>query len=340
MRDPRGDQNCRWFRSLTLCALAAFPVAKPMTARPRSGMLRFATPRRSFACGSAMAESELTANARRRRNRAGQWGSGRNPRTRKACRRSLGNMERNRCWHRGSGCGTGFGRVLKTSCSASVWIVQRKVEGLVVSSMQKIRILAVDDHALLRKGIAALINAEPDMELVAEASNGEEAISEFRKHRPDVTLMDLHLPTMSGIECITAIRSYSPKARIVVLTTYPGDVHVLRALKAGAMGYQLKSQVNADLPGVIRAIHAGQKRISPEIANELAEHSAEDNLSPREMEVLRLVAAGNANKEIASTLVIAEDTVKCHVTNILVKLHAKDRTHAVTIALRRGIIRI
>jgi DNA-binding NarL/FixJ family response regulator len=208
------------------------------------------------------------------------------------------------------------------------------------NDVRKIRILAVDDHALLRKGIAALINAEPDMELVAEASTGHEAIFEFKTHRPDVTLMDLQMAEMSGIECIIAIRSDFPHARVIVLTTYPGDVQVLRALKAGARGYLLKGQVNRDLPDAIRAVHAGQKQIPPELAVELAEHTAEDDLSPREIEVLRLIAAGNANKEIASKLLIAEETVKSHVANILGKLHANDRTHAVTTALKRGVIRL
>jgi DNA-binding NarL/FixJ family response regulator len=208
------------------------------------------------------------------------------------------------------------------------------------SDTRKIRILAVDDHALLRKGIAALINAEPDINLVAEAANGQEAIAEFKKHQPDVTLMDLQMPEMSGIECIIAIRSDFPNARIIVLTTYPRDVEVLRALKAGARGYLLKGQVNKDLAEVIRAVHAGQKRIPPEIAIELAEHTSDDDLSSREMEVLQLIAAGNGNKEIATTLLIAEETVKSHITNILAKLHANDRTHAVTIALKRGVIRL
>ena len=159
------------------------------------------------------------------------------------------------------------------------------------SDLREIRILTVDDHALLRKGIGVLIRAEPDMKLVAEASNGQEAIAEFKKHRPDITLMDLQMPEMSGIECLIAIRSDFPNARIIVLTTYPGDVQALRALKAGARGYLLKGQVNRDLPEVIRAVHAGQKRIPPEIAIELAEHTAEDDLSSREIEVLRLIAA-------------------------------------------------
>jgi DNA-binding NarL/FixJ family response regulator len=208
------------------------------------------------------------------------------------------------------------------------------------SDVAEIRILAVDDHPLLRKGIAELINAEPDMKLVAEASNGQDALAEFKKHRPDITLMDLQLPEMSGIECIIAIRSDSPDARIIVLTTYPGDVQVLRAPKAGARGFLLKGQANNDLPEVIRAVHSGQKRIPPEIALELAQHIAEDDLSSREIEVLRLVAAGTANKEIARQLCIARKTVNNHVTNILVKLHANDRTHAVTTALKRGIIKL
>ena len=203
-----------------------------------------------------------------------------------------------------------------------------------------IRILTVDDHALLRKGIAALVNVEPDMKLVAEASTGEEAIKEFKKHRPDITLMDLQMPEMSGIEAIIAICSDFPNARIIVLTTYPGDVQVVRALKSGARGYLLKAHLNRELLEAIRAVHAGQKRIPQEIAAELAEHTGEDDLTSREIDVLRLVAAGNANKEIAGQLSIAEETVKNHVSNILAKLHAKDRTHAVTTALKRGIIQL
>ena len=203
-----------------------------------------------------------------------------------------------------------------------------------------IRILTADDHALLRKGIAALVNVESDMKLVAEASTGEEAVKEFKKHRPDITLMDLQMPDMSGIEAIIAIRGDFPNARIIVLTTYPGDVQVVRALKAGARAYLLKSHINRELLDAIRAVHAGQKRIPPEVAAELAEHMGEDELTSREIDVLRLVAAGNANKEIAAQLSIAEETVKNHVSNILAKLHAKDRTHAVTTALKRGIIQL
>jgi DNA-binding NarL/FixJ family response regulator len=198
----------------------------------------------------------------------------------------------------------------------------------------------VDDHALLREGIAALVNAESDMKLVAEASNGQDAIEKFRLHRPDVTLMDLQMPALNGIEAIIGIRSEFRDARIIVLTTYAGDVQVLRALKAGARGYILKGHVRRELLDTIRAVHAGQKRIPPEVAAELVEHAAEDALSARETEVLRLIAAGNANKEIAGRLSIAEETVKSHVTNILAKLGANDRTHAVTLALKRGIIEL
>jgi DNA-binding NarL/FixJ family response regulator len=203
-----------------------------------------------------------------------------------------------------------------------------------------IRILAVDDHALLRRGIAALLNAESDMKLVAEAVSGEEAIQQFKKHRPDVTLMDLQMTGMSGIEAIIAIRSDFPQARIVVLTTYLNDVQVVRALKAGARAYVLKGHVDQDLSEVIRAVHAGHKRIPPEVAAELAEHTDEDDLTSREIEVLRLIAAGNANKEIAGRLSLAEDTVKSHVAKILAKLHANDRTHAVTTAVKRGFLEL
>jgi DNA-binding NarL/FixJ family response regulator len=201
-----------------------------------------------------------------------------------------------------------------------------------------IQILVVDDHPLLREGIAALINGQPDMKLVAEASNGQEAVAQYRLHRPDVTLMDLQMPTMSGIETIIAIRAESPNARIIVLTTYGGDVQVVRALKAGARGYVLKGHVHKALLDTIRAVHAGQKRMSPEVAAELADHSGEEELTAREIAVLRLIGVGNSNKEIAAQLGISDETVKSHVTNILEKLGANDRTHAVTTALRRGII--
>jgi DNA-binding NarL/FixJ family response regulator len=201
-----------------------------------------------------------------------------------------------------------------------------------------IRILTVDDHALLRNGIAGLVNAEPDMKMIAEAATGVEAIKQFRQHLPDITLMDLQMPDMTGIEAIIGIRADYPAARIIVLTTYSGDVQVVRALKAGARGFLLKGRVNRELLDVIRAVHAGQKRIPPEIATELAEHAGEEDLSVRELEVLGLIARGNANKEIAARLAISEETVKSHVTKILAKLRANDRTHAVTIGLKRGVI--
>jgi len=201
-----------------------------------------------------------------------------------------------------------------------------------------IRILAVDDHTILREGIAALVNAESDMKLVAEASNGLEAIKQFKLHRPDITLMDLQMPDMGGLEATIAIRSEFPAARIIVLTTYAGDVLVLRALKAGARAYILKGHVHRELLETIRSVHAGHKRIPPDVAAELADHAADDELTSREIDVLRLIAAGNANKEIGAQLFIAEETVKRHVSNILAKLSANDRTHAVTIGLKRGII--
>ena len=201
-----------------------------------------------------------------------------------------------------------------------------------------IRVLTVDDHALLRRGIRALIGAESDMQLVAEASTGREALEAFRTHRPDVTLMDLQMPDMTGIEAIIAIRGEFPEAKIIMLSTYSGDVQVVRALKAGARAYLIKGDVNKELLSTIRAVHAGQKRIPAEVASGLAEHAGEAGLTEREIEVLRLIAAGNANKEIAAQLAIAEDTIKRHVTNILSKLGANDRTHAVTIGLKRGII--
>jgi DNA-binding NarL/FixJ family response regulator len=203
-----------------------------------------------------------------------------------------------------------------------------------------IRILTVDDHPLLRKGIAALVSGEPDLKLIAEASNGKEAIEAFRSLKPDVTLMDLQMPGVDGLEAIRQIRSEFPEARIIVLTTYTGDVQVLRALKAGARAYLLKANVHKELLDTIRAVHAGQKRIPPEIAAELADHATDDPLSEREIELLRLIAAGNSNKLIADQLSIGEATVKSHVTNILSKLGANDRTHAVTIGLKRGIIQL
>ena len=201
-----------------------------------------------------------------------------------------------------------------------------------------IRILAADDHPLLRKGIASLVNGEPDMKLIAEASNGEEAVEKFRLHRPDVTLMDLQMPGLNGIEAIIRILGEFPGARIIVLTTYKGDAQVKGALRAGARAYVLKGNVHLELLETIRTVHEGRKKMPPEIATELAEHATEDDLSVREIEVLRLIAAGNSNKEIAEHLSIGEGTVKSHVSNILSKLSASDRAHAVTIGLKRGII--
>jgi len=201
-----------------------------------------------------------------------------------------------------------------------------------------IRVLSVDDHPLLRGGIAALIGNQIDMELIAEACNGREALELFRKHRPDITLMDLQMPEMSGIDAISAIRAEFPEARIVILTTHAGDVQVSRALKAGARAYLLKGSLRNELLETIRAVHAGQKRGSPEVGAEIAEHSTDDALTPREVDVLRLAAKGNANKEIAAQLSLTEETVKSHIRNILAKLEAKGRTHAVAIGAKRGII--
>ncbi|MBC8164235.1 MAG: response regulator transcription factor [Bryobacteraceae bacterium] len=208
------------------------------------------------------------------------------------------------------------------------------------SSSSLIRILSVDDHPLLREGIAALVNAEPDMKLIAEACNGQEAIDKYRSYRPEITLMDLQMPDMNGVDAIVRIRDEFADARIIVLTTYTGDAQALRALKAGARGYILKGHVHRELLAIIRAVHAGQKQIPPEIAAELAEHATDDELSPRQVDILRLIAAGNANKQIADQLSIGEATVKGHVTSILSKLGANDRTHAVTIGLKRGIINL
>jgi len=203
---------------------------------------------------------------------------------------------------------------------------------------QRIRILTVDDHQLLREGIAAVLESQEDMAVVAEASNGREAIEGFRRHRPDVTLMDLRMPDMSGIEAIAAIRKEFPNARIVVLTTYTGDAQAAAALKAGASGYLLKNLVRKELIETIRTVHAGKRRVPPEIATEIAEHVADDSLTVREIEVLKRVAAGQSNKLIAAELDISEGTVKTHMKSILPKLDASDRTHAVMIALRRGIL--
>jgi len=203
-----------------------------------------------------------------------------------------------------------------------------------------IKVLAVDDHPLIREGIAGLIAVQADMSLVAEATNGREAVQQFRAHRPDITLMDLQMPEMHGLDAITTIRGEFPDARIVVLSTYRGDVQVLHALKAGARAYLLKDTLHRELLETIRAVHAGKKSISAEVSFQLAEHATDDALTPGEIRVLRLIAAGNANKEIAAQLSLSEETVKGRVRNILSKLGAKDRTHAAMMGLKRGIIEL
>jgi DNA-binding NarL/FixJ family response regulator len=207
-------------------------------------------------------------------------------------------------------------------------------------SKPAIRVLSVDDHPLLREGIAAIVNNEPDMTMVAQASTGREAIQQHRIHTPDVTLMDLRLPDMSGIDTMIAIRSTTPDARIVVLTTFEGDVEIQRALAAGARGYVLKSMPPRELADVIRHVHAGRKQIPAAVAAQLAEHLGEESLTERERDVLLHVAAGNRNRDIGELLAISEETVKVHMKHIMEKLGASDRTEAVTIAVRRGIIEL
>jgi len=211
---------------------------------------------------------------------------------------------------------------------------------MIGNPMKPIRILLADDHPVLRQGVRALAADELDIEFVAEASNGLEAVEEFRKHRPDVVLIDLQMPDMNGVEAMIAIRAEYPDARFIVLTTYAGDVQIARALKAGARAYLLKSLLRRELLDTIRAVHAGQKRIPADLAAQVADHLADDSLTSREIDVLKLIAAGNANKIVADKLSITEETVKGHVKSILSKLGANDRTHAVTIGLKRGIIEL
>jgi DNA-binding NarL/FixJ family response regulator len=208
------------------------------------------------------------------------------------------------------------------------------------AAISPIRILAVDDHPLVRQGIAGLVKIQPDMILVGEASDGREAIQQFRMHHPDITLMDLQMPEMNGLDALIAIRNESPGAKVIVLTTYAGDVQILRAIKAGAQAYLLKNSLHEELLKTVREVHAGRKALSPEVSYEIATHATDDALTPAEISVLRLIAAGNANKQIADQLSVTEETVKSRVKCILSKLGANDRTHAAIIGLKRGIIEL
>ena len=209
-----------------------------------------------------------------------------------------------------------------------------------MSNQLRIRVLSVDDHPLLSEGIATMINSQPDMQLISQASSGSEAIQQYREHRPDVTLMDLRLPDLSGIDAMIAIRTEFPEARVVMLTTFEGDVEIQRALQAGARGYLLKNMPPSEILDVIRHVHAGKKRVPPEVAAQIAEHMSDEDLTAREVEVLRQIAGGNRNKDIAEILFISEETVKVHIKHIMDKLGANDRTQAIAIGVRRGIIQL
>jgi DNA-binding NarL/FixJ family response regulator len=209
-----------------------------------------------------------------------------------------------------------------------------------MTDKSKIRVLSVDDHPLLREGISAVINSQPDMVMIADAASAHDGILQFRKHRPDVTLMDLRLPDMNGVDAIVALRAEFPDARIIMLTTFEGDVEIQRALEAGARGYMLKSMPPKDLVEGIRQVHAGKKRIPPQLAAQLAEHMSDESLTTREIEVLRQIAEGNRNRDIGEKLFITEETVKVHIKHIMEKLGASDRTQAIAIAIRRGIIHL
>src|SRR5262245_25360664 len=285
--------------------------------------------------GNPLRSASLPAARSRRRSghrRRGGWQTnlrralrhGRHARARETGRWHAVDLERDRLRHRGGADDSCVGRICEVSGC--------------MSDSPAIRILAVDDHPMFRYGVAALLASQPDMQLVAEGANGREAIQQFRTHRPDVTLMDLQMPEMSGLEATIAIRAEFPDARIIVLTTYAGDVHVLRALQAGARGYLLKTLVDTELLATIRSVHSGKKALSPEASYQLAEHATDESLTPAEVEVLQLIAAGNANKQIADRLAVTEDTIKGRVKNILSKLGANDRTHAAIIGVTRGII--
>jgi DNA-binding NarL/FixJ family response regulator len=209
-----------------------------------------------------------------------------------------------------------------------------------MNDQPKIRILSVDDHPLLSEGIATIINSQDDMTLISQASSGADAIQQYREHRPDVTLMDLRLPDLSGIDAMIAIRTEFPEARIVMLTTFEGDVEIQRSLQAGARGYLLKNMAPSEILDVIRKVHSGKTRVPPQVASQLAEHMSDEALTSREVEVLRKVADGNRNKDIADLLFISEETVKVHIKHIMDKLGAKDRTQAIAIGVRRGIIEL